>query len=185
MQWIRQNLRLLICCTCTLLLGGGMGFWLSRQFTADPNPENIDSQPVGQIGQPSILPNTSVHTTYHFLLCGHTCEKEEAGGALVGCTLDDIAALYQDARVTSFNSSQTVIERELEQLCPQHYLLVKKDESTLSIYCTDKETLENTLLMDIPIEMDHIHADVRSLLEEGLVFDSIESINTYLEDIES
>lgn len=189
MLWIKRNTRLLLCCLFTLCLGGASGYLLSSA-SVPPEPSQQDDmqqavEPVGQIGQPSILPSTTVDTTYYFLLCGHECNKEEVGGSLIGYTLEDVTALWQDARVTTLNGEQAVIERELEQYCPKHYILQTKSDQMLDVLHTDEQSLETSVLMTIPIDLTRVHDEVRALLDEGLVFDSLEQINAYLEDIDS
>ncbi len=72
----------------SLVLGLGAGYGIGNSAATLPNDaQNPPSaEPVGQIGQTSILPTTEVTIRYTFLLCGHELDQTETGGPLTGAT---------------------------------------------------------------------------------------------------
>ena len=184
MLWIKQNARLLLCSLLALLLGLGIGVLVAPQEAAAPQ-ETLPVEPVGQMGKPSILPNTKVTLTYHFLLCGHTLAQEKTGGELVGYTPEDIMAAWPDARVMELNHQIAKIERELTSYCPDHYVLFSDGVGGLSISKTMDTDWTKEEVQNLNYDASELPHDVLELLEDGQVFDSLEEINAYLEDVES
>ncbi|MDL2258070.1 hypothetical protein LJC42_02790 [Eubacteriales bacterium OttesenSCG-928-K08] len=189
MSWIKQNIRMVTGVALALVLGLGGGYGLRAatvKAPASPSPEPVDSaQPVGQIGQVSILPTTQVEIRYTFLLCGHELEEVEIDGSLTGCTLNEVYTRLPDARVVRLDAERAIIERELECYCPKHYVLYLNGEDALCVSHTDETDLGEENVQTLNYDCSALPFDVISELEMGLVFDGLEQINAYLEDVES
>lgn len=190
MLWLKQNVRVLLYMVLVLALGAWGGYTLRGAATppaqTPPAPTaSPAAEPVGAIGEQSILPTTDVTIRYTFLLCGHTREKHETGGELTGYTLEDITEKYPDARVLELSAERAVIERELERYCPDHVALFVDGAGNLCISQTEETDFEAEKVTTLNYDISDLPEDVISQLEEGIVFDSLEQVNAYLEDAES
>lgn len=189
MLWLKQNVRVLLYMVLVLALGAWGGYTLRGANTLPvqtPAPTvSSAAEPVGNIGEQSILPTTDVTIRYTFLLCGHTREKHETGGELTGYTLEDITKKYPDARVLELSGERAVIERELERYCPDHVALFVDGAGNLCISQTDETDFEAEKVTTLNYDVSDLPEEVISQLEEGIVFDTLEQVNAYLEDVES
>ncbi len=187
MIWLKYNARALIYVVLAAFLGGFGGYTLrnSQLEKQEPFIETPEAQPVGQIGKPSILPETEVKVNYEFMLCGHVIEKLQTGGPLTGSRLEDITKKYPDARVLEFDEAHVVITRELERYCPRHYILFIDDNNKLCILHTDEADFEKEVVTTLTYDVSALPEEVLLLLKEGMSFESLEEINLYLEDAES
>lgn len=185
MQWWKQNGRMLLYMVLVLAFGVWGGFTIrDLQQSALPEPTPPAEQ-VDNIGEQSILPDTLVITKYTFLLCGgHTEQRQETGGPLVGLNKTQIEEKYSDAKVLELTNKRAVIERELERYCPKHVVLFLDDDGRLSISQTDEADLEKENITTLTYDISHLQEEELSKLEEGLVFDNLQEINAYLEGIE-
>lgn len=191
MLWLKQNVRVLLYMVLVLALGAWGGYTLRGASTPPAQTQTpaptISSmaEPVGNIGEQSILPTTDVTIRYTFLLCGHTLEKHETGGELIGYTLEDITKKYPDARVKELSAERAVIERELERYCPDHVALFVDGSGNLCISRTDETDFEQEKVTTLNYDISDLPEDIISQLEEGIIFDNLEQVNAYLENAES
>lgn len=183
-QWYIKNKALILYISLALVIGVGVGgmIWGIEDTT---NPETAEIETVGNVGKPTILPDTPVQVNYCFLLCGHTLTKDETGGNFTSCTLEDITRKYIDARVLELSSENAIIERELEKFCPEHFTLYSNEEGELCVLNTNATNFEKDEIRVLNYDVSVFSGDAISILEEGMQFDSLEEINVYLEDPES
>ena len=184
MRWIRQKGVTLLYMALILALGVWGGFTLrdSQQEAALPTPA---AEPVVQAGEPSVLHDTVVVTNYSFSLCGHALSQQMTGGPLEGKTKQDILGMYPDAKIEEFSKERVVINRELDSYCPKHYVLYIDDNGKLCYSQTDSTDYTKQLVTTLTFDVSSLPDEVKNDLDEGLVFDSLEEINAYLEDVES
>jgi len=184
MQWIRGNGRTLLCMALVLALGVWGGFTLrdTQLEAAQPTPA---AEPAGQMGFISILPDTVVVTNYTFTLCGHTLTQQVTGGPLVGKTKDDLLRDDPDAKIGEFSAQRVVIDRDLERYCPRHYLLYIDDNGKLCYSQTDATDYTKENVTTLNYDVSSLPDEVKNDLDEGLVFESLDEINAYMEDVES
>ena len=97
----------------------------------------------------------------------------------IGMTKQDIEDEFSNAKLQSFSKDKAVLVVETPSICTLHFI-VKYEEGKLNIYQPQGEDARPKLYKSI--EMDTI-AD--PALEEGVVFDSLEQVESYLENLES
>lgn len=183
-QWFMKNKALVFYISLALVIGVGVGgmIWGSEDMS---NPETAELETVGNVGKPTILPDTPVQVNYCFLLCGHTVTKDETDGSFTSCTLEDITRKYIDARVLELSAENAIIERELEKFCPEHFTLYSNGAGELCVLNTNADNFEKDDVRVLNYDVSVFGSDAISILEEGMQFDSLEEINVYLEDPES
>lgn len=120
-----------------------------------------------------------VYLQVHYTKCGHTVETDVTDKEYIGMTKQDIEDEFSNAQLQSFSKDKAVLVVETPSICTLHFI-VKYEEGKLNIYQPQGEDARPKLYKSI--EMDTI-AD--PALEEGVVFDSLEQVESYLENLES
>lgn len=169
----------------TLIVGVGGGFLLRDAAIQGAIKDSPAAEPVGQIGKPSILPDTPVEVQYTFLLCGHTLERDETGGIYTGYTQEDLMSQFADARVMKLQADGASIQRELERYCPAHYELFMDGEGNVCISNTDEQDFLKDVQQILNYDASGLDKEVIAALEEGQVLDSLEQVNAYFESVDS
>lgn len=120
-----------------------------------------------------------VYLQVHYTKCGHTVETDVTDKEYIGMTKQDIEDEFSNAKLQSFSKDKAVLVVETPSICTLHFI-VKYEEGKLNIYQPQGEDAQPKLYKSI--EMETI-AD--PALEEGVVFDSLEQVESYLENLES
>ena len=69
--------------------------------------------------------------------------------------------------------------------CPEHYVMLSgADGDTLEVYTRNTQTLENEHITSIDISPDRFAEDTAALQTGGLLFNSLQEINEYIESVE-
>lgn len=143
--------------------------------TVSPSPAALPAA-----AEPECLgPEGKVYLQVHYTKCGHTVETDITDQEYIGMTKQDIADEFSNAKLQSFSKDKAVLVVETPSICTLHFI-VKYEEGKLNIYQPQGEDAQPKLYKSI--EMDTI-AD--PALEEGVVFDSLEQVESYLENLES
>ena len=124
-------------------------------------------------------PEGKVYLQVHYTKCGHTVETDITDKEYIGMTKQDIADEFSNAELQSFSKDKAVLVVETPSICTLHFI-VKYEEGKLNIYQPQGEDAQPKLYKSI--EMDTIDDPA---LEEGVVFDSLEQVESYLENLES
>lgn len=189
--------RLALVCTVVLIGGFAIGYLAAY----DRNPDNPEKSDVAEMveegnGQPSdntIMdyvpePRTTSDTRLIFKSsysgCGHTvAEQQKLREELVGLDENEIHKHYPDWEVEKFHSEEVVLHRQIEGVCPGHYIL-GIENGYVAVYQTiDGGKRELIRVTDIPASILRLRDQER--LREGMLLDSMEEVNQYLEDLGS
>ena len=194
---LRVTTSLLISCAM-LLLGAVAGYSLGgrEQVHIDPiqqaaqtpvvelpaqqvSPLEADdsAQVSQQMLDEAVSPEAVVIWQYH-MACGHAVEFEAAQDA-IGKTRAELEAEYGIGSVESFSQQAVTMNVASEQYCPEHYVLLLED-GVLTVRKTDERLHEQVLLtLDVNLPIG-----AAAECAEGMIFDSLEDINIYLEGLE-
>ncbi len=136
--------------------------------------------PVVKPNDPVIEDHAEVILISHYLGCGHDTEQTLQSDGYVGLTKKQLQALYPLYTITSFSSTRVEIRRDVEGVCPQHYM-VKLENSKLVIYQrNDDDTWREVQTIEdfyMPYEDE--------ALKEGVVFDDMHQIESFLENFDT
>ena len=114
--------------------------------------------------------------------CGHhTTRIQSASPAPNG---DRLAVQYAGWSLAATVEGFT-LSREIDQLCPEH-ILARLEDGALHLYRneTGGSSLRNFKTLTDPIS-EIQHESIRRELVEGVVFDSAEALEDYLESVSS
>ena len=94
-------------------------------------------------------------------------------------TQSQFAALYPQCVITTFSPTRVEMTRELDGVCSKHYVL-KQEGSALVIYQRDTDDSWRKVQNIEDFVMPYKDKE----LEKGIVFDSLQQIESFLESIE-
>lgn len=184
LEFLRENRRILVCTALALCAGVLLGLALRLPAAAaEPSPE---AEQVGSIGEASILPTTAVERQVCYLACHHTVEQVMGDTSpLIGMTRQELAAAYPDAAITSFTAERVRLVLSVDGYCPAHLLLRADAQGTLAVWRMQEDALEMQPVLTLAATLDAFDGETAAALSEGVLFDSMDEINAYLESMES
>ena len=170
------------------------GYYLARNDDLDAEPSPAGTKSVAE-DENSAMPvavndgrvgrDAKIYFAYYYERCGHTIEKQiDATEDMIGLTREQFAELYPDAEITEFSPNAVHVKQRFSQYCPKH-LILKQHENGLAIFKTVAGTERMELYMRIAVDFDSLAADDQAVLKTGRMFNSLEDIEAYIEDIES
>ena len=186
LSFLRENRRILVCAALALAAGLLLGLALTMAPMQQEAEQKQDAAEVDRIGEPSILPETRVERDICYLGCQHreTVAVTDTS-ALVGMTRQELAAYWPDAVITSFTSELVRVVVSTESYCPKHLLLRADAQGNLEVCQMQTDTLAMAPVLELEVSLDGLGEEARAELQEGVLFNSLEEINHYLESMES
>ena len=169
---LKKNLWLrIVLCTVTITAAILCGIAIGKTDTHDK------AQETGKVGEFCILPDMEVcvnkkyacgetQTFFTDSYTGYTESMLKSINGFVDCTKDD---------------DEVTINLESKNYCDRHYLLMLVEENVLCVFATG-DNADN--IMEIHIE-NALPTDEMMRLENGILFDSLEEINLYIDNIET
>ena len=139
---------------------------------------------VGNVGEPSILPNTEIQWLRFFTECEHTLTFTNEK-SYVGYTRDMIESEIEGARVISITEDSAVVCVNIPAYCPEHYMLIMVEQNELAVFKTNPDTLKNEAIMEIDFNTAALTPESIKELESGMLFRSLSEIDAYLENAET
>lgn len=168
---------------CALLVVASVyGYSAARSRQSEPQS---GAQPTQQAGQPAVAEperlgvDGKVYLQVKYAKCGHTVETDVTDKAYVGMTQEELENQFSNAELQTFTKEKAVFLVETPSVCTLHYI-VKYEEGKLNIYQPQEDNQEPKLYKSIEMETTGDPG-----LEEGIVFDSLEQVESYLENLES
>lgn len=133
----------------------------------------------------SITKDTMVSWDYEYEKCAHhiyvRCQADEN---MVGLTFSTFAQHYPNVKVIQFDTDELVLSETFSSYCPDHFV-IKKYEDALAIFRTALGSDKQDHYLDVPIVFEDLHDDEQKVLSVGKVFNSLEEVESYLEDLET
>jgi len=186
---------------CYRLLPNTEGFHLFGNFTTRENEKGHDHtakaeeqnlpllegrlQTVPPREKEVVAENTVFKWIYYYDKCKHTTVKEQkADLESLGYDEKQLKAFYPDSKILGFAEERVVFYKEFHQYCPKHFIL-KREEDFLGIYRTVQNTDRLEMIKRFDIPYDSLNEDLRERVEEGIVENSQEDIESILENLDS
>lgn len=153
--------------------------------TEQSMPDESDSiQTVSTDRRITALKSTKVEWKLRFDGCGHYITLKSQGD-IAGMDKEEAKAAYSDYSAELFTSAYVSLVKDSDGCCPEHYVMLSgKDGATLEIYKRDTQTLKNEHITSIDISPDRFAEDAAALQAGGLLFNSLQEINEYIESAE-
>lgn len=184
----------LICLGC-LLLAGGIGLYgYNRARPSMPQEQVAKNTPAptaqatpnsqaaaGQ--QIRLTEQAKLILQIRYTKCGHTIESDISDPELSNLTREELSAMFPQGTITEFAADGAKINESIDGICSNHYIL-KYDETTQSFSVYRREEADQDLKLVTSFEGIDMPV-VDEALKEGILFDSLEQIESYIEDIDS
>ncbi len=188
----RQKNRLMTLGIIVLVLGMVMyGYNVSRAqvrqqaTTLTPTPKATVMLPGVTPNIPAMVESPQVlaeHATIilktKYLGCGHVREQELTVDGITGMSQTQFAALYPQCVITAFSPTRVEMTRDMDGVCQKHYVL-KQEGSALVIYQRDSDDSWRKVQTIEDFVMTYKDKE----LEKGVVFDNMQQIESFLENI--
>lgn len=158
---------------------------LPLKQTEQPLPDESDGvQTVSTNRRITALKSTKVEWKLHFDGCGHYITLKSQGD-IAGMDKEEAKAAYSDYSAELFTSAYVSLVKDSDGCCPEHYVMLSgEDGDTLEVYKRNTQTLENEHITSIDISPDRFAEDTAALQAGGLLFNSFQEINEYIESAE-
>lgn len=130
-----------------------------------------------------------IHRTITYAPCGHSVQRREALPArLVGLTRTalqkEIASVIPGAQVTGFSGAEVDAAQSLDIPCPLHWMLAAGEDGLLCVMQNlSGEEMQTVRQTDIPLS--RAPQEQRQELLGGMVFDDVQAMEGYLENLSS
>lgn len=158
---------------------------LPTKKAEQPMPgENDGIQTVSTDRRITALKSTKVEWKLRFDGCGHYITLKSQGD-ITGMDKEEAKAAYSDYSAELFTSAYVSLVKDSGGCCPEHYVMLSgADGDTLEVYKRNTQTLENEHITSIDISPDRFAEDTAALQTGGLLFNSLQEINEYIESVE-
>lgn len=190
-EWI------VVACMALLVISFAIGYLVMNQKTPDmvqrPDGEGTareqeeqqtDNTYMDYVPEPVSSSQTRLLLKTFYKGCGHTAvERQDIPEQLAGLGEEELLEHYPGWEAEKFQGDEIILFRKVEGACPGHYVL-RMLSGYVAIYMT-AENGEETLVevTDIPVSILRLRDQQR--LREGILLDSMEKVNQYLEDLGS
>ena len=168
-----------------LSAAGLIGYLVAKNEPRVVKQEKVlQDVPVGA-DEAKIAAGATVDWEYEYKMCSHHiylhCEVEEH---MVGLTFSQLQEQYPDIRIVSFDTDALVLKMSFDCYCPDHYIL-KRFRDELAIFRTILGSDEQEIYKEIPLRFEEINEEEKEVLETGKLFNSLEEVEEYLENLDT
>ena len=91
----------------------------------------------------------------------------------------------KNCRIDTMTDEYVCLVFDLDECCSKHYLLMLVEEDVVCVFSTNESEGGNVQLMEIALDSSKIDEEEHGKLIDGIIFDSLEEINAYIENIET
>lgn len=152
-------------------------------------PQPVSGVPAGADLSERTQEGCMIHRTITYAPCGHSVQRREALPArLVGLTRTalqkEIAGVIPGAQVTGFSGAEVDAAQSLDIPCPLHWMLAAGEDGLLCVMQNlSGEEMQTVRQTDIPLS--RTPQEQRQELLGGMVFDDVQAMEGYLENLSS
>ncbi|MGI5849828.1 MAG: hypothetical protein ACOX8Q_07170 [Christensenellales bacterium] len=171
-----------------LLAGGLTGFILARnepRVVKENGPSEQSSDLQVDVNDAKISKNAMVQWDYEYKMCSHhiylRCQVDQN---MVGLSFSEFQEYYPDVRIVSFDTNELSLKKTFDCYCPDHYIL-KSYNQGLAIFRTILGSDEQEIYLEIQFNLQAVRDDEKQVLEVGKLFNSVDDLEHYIENIET
>jgi hypothetical protein len=178
-HWLQDNKRpvvMAVSLVLALAVGLILGFFLNA-WAAEGEEMSVSQSSV------TLSPYAKVVYRYTYAPCGHMLKQEEPiPREWAGLTEEGLRETAGRA-AAYFSADQVIVDERLNLYCPEHFVL-KEENGQLQIYQNaDGKGVQIIHTLNTPV--DALPENVRASLRQGIAFDSLEELESYIESLES
>ena len=125
-----------------------------------------------------------IFETYYTSCNDKIVEERKAQGDEIGLSRQKIEAKFPDWDVHEFSYARIILTKQLEDYCPNHFVLKDRDGMVV-IYMPSEEKNEERNIQQTQISIDKLPPDVQDEIRKGVVMDSLEEVEYFMESLDS
>lgn len=152
-------------------------------------PPQIQGVPAGADLSERTQSGCALHRTIYYAPCGHSVQRRESlPAALVGLTRSalesQIDSVIPGAKITGFSAQEVDISVQADFPCPLHWVLKTGSDGKLTVL--QNVTGDSLLVVrttDVSASM--LSKDLQAQLAEGVIFEDVQTLEGYLENLSS
>ena len=149
----------------------------SAALQSPPAPTQ-SAQSVAQQNEPALNADAKITLQIKYQQCGHVVETDVSTPELEGSTRAEVAV--PNATIVEFSPQAVLLNEQMDGFCDCHYIL-KLEGQSLKVYKPKAGNQEWELVKSI----DNLAIPPDPALEQGILFDDVEQVEGYLENLES
>ncbi len=188
--WIRGGM-IILGAGMIMLAGAFIAVDLIRSGAESKSPDdlqakqgNIAEQVKAQQDNIVLLGGAWVTYEYRYTLCGHTkTATKPATPGMIGLSREEIQKAYPELQISAFSPTSFTAKVNRDLYCPDHYILRAVDGKA-DIYQTNQDSGTVELTMKLSIPLDGFDTDRVEDIKKGIPFDTLESLEEFLDDQE-
>jgi len=120
-----------------------------------------------------------------YIGCGHKrVEERRARENEIGLSIQSIALRFPEWSIADYTTERIVFTKEVNDFCPGHFLLKDRD-GVVVIYMPSEEGDEYKGVEETQISTDSLPPDLQSEIRKGLILDTLEDVEHFMENLES
>lgn len=158
----------------------------TAQSTSAPQMQGV---PAGADLSERTQSGCALHRTIYYAPCGHSVQRRESlPAALVGLSRSaletEMDSVIPGAQITGFSAQEVDISVQVGIPCPLHWVLKTGSDGKLTVLQNvNGDSLSVVRTTDISAST--LSADMQAQLAEGMVFDQVQTLEGYLENLSS
>lgn len=180
---LKRNTLLLLLSAAVLLAIAAATLLLPGSATAPdelPPAQAVDAGDATRVAEGCELLQTLTYTR-----CEHVVTRRVTAPAeLYGKTLDEVAALYPEWRITEFGTSLIKMEQQPDMFCPDHMVLMPNGAGVLCVF-QNKYGDGLALVNELDLELSALPSAIQEDLRHGMGFSTLAELEQWLESVES
>lgn len=138
---------------------------------------------VSNVEKEKISPNAVLILKKQYKECGHAVkEYAEIPEEFVNLTQEELEEKYEGWTLEKFSINEIIIQKQVEGVCDQHYLLKEKD-GIVAVYKINRDGSQ-ILKEETGVAIEYLTENDKAKLKKGIYVDGEEELNTILEDYE-
>ena len=111
-------------------------------------------------------------------------EERKAEGYEVGLSRQDIRLKFPEWDIYEFSTEKVILTKEIHDYCTGHFILKDRDGMVV-IYMPSEEGDEYKGFEETQVPTEILPPDVQDEIQRGLVMDSLEDVEHFMENLES
>ncbi|HZJ58114.1 MAG TPA: hypothetical protein VFD89_07760 [Clostridia bacterium] len=117
--------------------------------------------------------------------CGHKrVEERTAGEDEIGLSIQSITLKFPEWNITEYTTERVVFVREVNDFCPGHFILKDRDGLVVIYMPTDEGDVYKSV-EETQISTGALPAEIQDEIRKGLVLDTLEEVEHFMENLES
>ncbi|HZJ83146.1 MAG TPA: hypothetical protein VFD57_04975 [Clostridia bacterium] len=121
----------------------------------------------------------------NYILCNHQrTEERKAENVEIGLRRQDFAMNFPEWNIYEFSQNKVILTKEIDDYCPGHFIL-RDEGGKLVIYMPSEQGEQYKSIENTGILTEMLPHDVQEDVRRGLIMDSLEEVEHFMENWES